>query len=188
MPCSKHQRQPKCQTATGDRGLTSSSRWADRGRRVADAGRVDHAAVLPVYQARHLAGRVHLELDLSLEGQRKESGFGGRRQRKLRLVGGLADELVTFDEEPEIEAGTQPELQYDEHKRLWKRLYPSPTSKGSVNASDFNEYDYDNNGNVFYERKRNGQTINYSIDANNRVTFKNLSDNTYSADITPENC
>jgi RHS repeat-associated protein len=80
--------------------------------------------------------------------------------------------------------GNKTELQYDEHKRLWKRLYPSPTSTGSVNASDYNEYDYDNNGNVFYERKRNGQTINYSIDANNRVTFKNLSDNTYSADTT----
>jgi RHS repeat-associated protein len=37
---------------------------------------------------------------------------------------------------------------------------------------------------VTFERKRGGQTINYAFDANNRVTFKNLSDNTYSADVT----
>jgi RHS repeat-associated protein len=80
--------------------------------------------------------------------------------------------------------GNKAELQYDEHKRLSKRIYPSPSSPGSVNAADFNEYDFDNNGNVIFERKRGGQTITNTFDANNRLTFKNLSDNTYSADIT----
>ena len=80
--------------------------------------------------------------------------------------------------------GNKTELQYDEHKRLKKRVYPSPGSVGSVNASDYNEYGYDSNGNVTYERKRNGQTIANTFDDNNRLTFKNLSDNTYSADIT----
>src|ERR1044071_1952708 len=80
--------------------------------------------------------------------------------------------------------GNKTELQYDENFRLKKRIYPSPTTAGSVNGADFNEYHYDNNGNVTYEQKRDGRSITNTYDANNRLTFKNLSDNTYSDDIT----
>jgi RHS repeat-associated protein len=80
--------------------------------------------------------------------------------------------------------GNKTELQYDEHFRLKKRIYPSSTTPGSVNAGDFNEYHYDENGNVTYEQKRDGRYITNTFDANNRLIFKDLSDNTYSADIS----
>jgi len=79
--------------------------------------------------------------------------------------------------------GNKTELQYDGHGRLKKRIYPHPSSVGSVNSGDYNEYGYDENGNLNYERKRNATTINTTFDANNRPTFKNLSNNTYSQDV-----
>jgi RHS repeat-associated protein len=80
--------------------------------------------------------------------------------------------------------GNKTELQYDEHQRLWKRIYPSASSPGSVNLADYNEYRYDINGNLNYDRKRNGEIVTYAFDAQGRPTFKNLSNNTYSDDIT----
>lgn len=79
--------------------------------------------------------------------------------------------------------GNKTELQYDAHDRLKKRIYPHPTTAGSVNTADYNEYGYDENGNRNYERKRNTSTISTTFDANNRPTFKNLSINTYSQDV-----
>ena len=52
-----------------------------------------------------------------------------------------------------------------------------------MNESDYNEYTYDKNGNVTLERKRNTTTITNTFD-NNRLTFKNLSDNTHSGDVS----
>jgi RHS repeat-associated protein len=59
-----------------------------------------------------------------------------------------------------------------------------PSNPNQSNPLDYNQYGYDNNGNVTSERKRNGTTIAYTYDANNRLTFKNLSDNTYSGDVS----
>jgi len=80
--------------------------------------------------------------------------------------------------------GNRTDLRYDSNWRLQKRVYPSKTVAHSMNESDYNEYTYDKNGNVEVERKRNGTTITNSYDANNRLIFKNLSDNTYSGDIS----
>jgi RHS repeat-associated protein len=79
--------------------------------------------------------------------------------------------------------GNMTEYSYTNYRRLWKRWYPSKTVKGDVNASDYNEYTYDANGNVLTDRKRSGATITYTYDALNRPTFKNLSDNTHSPDV-----
>jgi RHS repeat-associated protein len=79
--------------------------------------------------------------------------------------------------------GNRTMLEYYENWRLEKRFYPSATSPGSHNPSDYNEYNYDANGNVVYERKRNNHTINNEFDNNNRLVFKNLSNNTYSGDV-----
>ena len=79
--------------------------------------------------------------------------------------------------------GNRTELRYDSNYRLERRVYPSPNSPGSLNESDFNRYEYDANGNVTFEKKRNNQTVSYTFDKNNRLTFKNLSDNAYSGDI-----
>jgi YD repeat-containing protein len=80
--------------------------------------------------------------------------------------------------------GNRTELRYDERMRLKKRVYPSPNGAGAVNEADYNEYDYDKNGNVTLERKRDGRTITNTYDANNRLIFKDLSDNTHSEDVS----
>jgi RHS repeat-associated protein len=74
-------------------------------------------------------------------------------------------------------------IEYDANFRLKKRFYPSPTVPGAANYSDFNWYEYDNNGNVIVEHKRDGRTIGLQYDPNNRLIVKNLSDNTYSDDV-----
>lgn len=80
--------------------------------------------------------------------------------------------------------GNRTELRYDANARLKRRVYPSPNGPGAVNEGDYNEYDYDLNDNVVFERKRDGRTITNTYDANNRLTFKDLSDNTYSQDVS----
>lgn len=80
--------------------------------------------------------------------------------------------------------GNRTELRYDGYARLKRRVYPSPTTAGAVNEGDYNEYDYDNNGNLIYERKRDGASITNAYDANDRPIFKDLSDNTYSQDVS----
>jgi len=85
------------------------------------------------------------------------------------------------------------ELRYDSQWRLSRMVYPAtakvlsagqscnkpsvanalPTNAGSVNESDYVEFGYDNNDNKTYERKRSGAGINYTLDNNNRVIFKN---------------
>jgi RHS repeat-associated protein len=75
------------------------------------------------------------------------------------------------------------ELEYDSNSRLWRRHYPSPTSPGTASTTDFNEYQYDPNGNVVYEKKRDNRTIAFEYDGNSRLVFKNLSDNSYSGDV-----
>ena len=76
------------------------------------------------------------------------------------------------------------DLRTDSMLRLWKRVYPSATAVGGVNEGDYNEYQYDNNGNVTFERKRDGRTVNYRFDPNNQLVFKDLSDNTYAGDVS----
>lgn len=65
-------------------------------------------------------------------------------------------------------------MTYDGHDRLSRWTFPSPTSPGQTNSSDYEEYDYDPNGNRTSLRKRSGQTIGFSYDALNRLTFKDI--------------
>jgi RHS repeat-associated protein len=79
--------------------------------------------------------------------------------------------------------GNFTKLDYDSSFRLWHMYYPSKTTKGAENPQDFTEYRYNLNGNKTYERKRNGAAINYTFDANNRVIFKDLVDNSKAQDV-----
>lgn len=81
---------------------------------------------------------------------------------------------------------------YDGFDRLEKTQFPNKalnasTKKGNrtSNASDYEEYSYDNNGNILTQRMRSGGHIVNTYDALNRVTNKKV----YSAAIggTPEN-
>lgn len=84
--------------------------------------------------------------------------------------------------------GNHAQLAYDGFDRLQKWAFPSKTlpasynpstvanafaTAGAINASDYEQYGYDNNGNRTSLRKRDGQTIGYTYDALNRLTFKN---------------
>ncbi|MBE1525981.1 RHS repeat-associated protein [Sphingopyxis sp. OAS728] len=64
------------------------------------------------------------------------------------------------------------EYSYDGHDRLTKTEYPS-TAKGTnaANAADYEQLGYDANGNVTSRRLRDGQTIAYSYDNLNRLTY-----------------
>ncbi|WP_052481293.1 RHS repeat domain-containing protein [Gilvimarinus agarilyticus] len=74
--------------------------------------------------------------------------------------------------------GNYTELQYDGFGRLKKMLFPSKTQPGTSSASDYEWYDYDNNGNLTVLRKRSGQTIRYQYDSLDRVTVKNIPNGT----------
>lgn len=50
--------------------------------------------------------------------------------------------------------------------------YPSTTSPGAASTTDFEQYNYDNNGNRTWFRKRDGRGITYFYDALNRLTSK----------------
>lgn len=79
--------------------------------------------------------------------------------------------------------GNVTRLEYDDYNRLYRRYYPSKTIAGHHNPNDYNQYGYDLNGNMNVERKRNGKTISYTYDNNNRLIKKDLADNTYSRDL-----
>lgn len=56
--------------------------------------------------------------------------------------------------------------------KISKMTFPSPTSKGQVNANDYESYQYDANGNRTQLRKRDGQVLTYGYDALGRMTSK----------------
>lgn len=68
--------------------------------------------------------------------------------------------------------GNLASMTYDGHDRQTRWTFPSKTSVGSVDASDYEEYAYDPNGNRTSLRKRDGSVLTYSYDALNRNTVK----------------
>jgi RHS repeat-associated protein len=68
--------------------------------------------------------------------------------------------------------GNLASMTYDGHDRQTRWTFPSKTSIGSVDASDYEEYAYDANGNRTSLRKRDGSVLSYQYDALNRNTVK----------------
>ncbi|MDR6624320.1 RHS repeat-associated core domain-containing protein [Caulobacter segnis] len=65
--------------------------------------------------------------------------------------------------------------EYDAFDRLKRTYYPSPTAHANThNPSDYQEYGYDNNGNVTSLRRRDGSTITATFDAQNRQITKSV--------------
>ena len=62
--------------------------------------------------------------------------------------------------------------QYDGHDRKIKTLYPDKTVAGSSSATDYEQFGFDNNGNLISLRKRNGQSIAFAYDNLNRLTSR----------------
>jgi RHS repeat-associated protein len=65
-------------------------------------------------------------------------------------------------------------MTYDGFDREVQWTFPSPTTHGAVNAADFEAYGYDTNGNRTSLRRRDGTAINYTYDALNRGTEKDV--------------
>lgn len=68
--------------------------------------------------------------------------------------------------------GNRAEMRYDGHDRLSRWVFPSKTTAGALNESDYEAYGYDASGNRTSLRKRDGRTITYQYDGLNRVTVK----------------
>ncbi|MDJ0642613.1 MAG: RHS repeat-associated core domain-containing protein [Erythrobacter sp.] len=70
--------------------------------------------------------------------------------------------------------GNKSEYALDGHDRVKRWTFPHKTLTGSVNSADYEEYQYDANGNRTYKRTRDGAVVRYEYDAMNRLTKKDL--------------
>jgi RHS repeat-associated protein len=68
--------------------------------------------------------------------------------------------------------GYRAEMSWDAFERQSRWIFPSPSTPGVANASDYEEYGWDENGNRTSLRNRAGETLGYSYDALNRMTLK----------------
>lgn len=78
--------------------------------------------------------------------------------------------------------GNLSRMTYNGHDELERWEFPSPTTPGQVNTSDYEEYGYDLNGNRNSLRKRDGQTIGFTHDELNRMRVKDIPSST-AADV-----
>ncbi len=70
--------------------------------------------------------------------------------------------------------GNLASMTYDGLDRLAQWIFPSKTTPGQVNTSDYESYGYDAVGNRTSLRKRDGVVLGYQYDALNRVTVKTV--------------
>jgi RHS repeat-associated protein len=70
--------------------------------------------------------------------------------------------------------GNKTKYEYDTFHRLKKAIFPSKTSTGQINTADYEQYNYDDNGNRKWFRKRDGQILQYQFDALNRMKYKDV--------------
>jgi len=70
--------------------------------------------------------------------------------------------------------GNLTSMTYDGHDRLVRMNFPSKTTAGQVDSADYEDYDYDANGNRSVFRTRDGQVILYTYDALNRMEVKDI--------------
>jgi RHS repeat-associated protein len=71
---------------------------------------------------------------------------------------------------------TRAEYAYDNLDRPYRWYFPSATTANLANTSDYEEYSYDNNGNLRTRRTRWGYVFTYNYDALNRMTSKIVPD------------
>jgi len=65
-------------------------------------------------------------------------------------------------------------FEYDGFDRLFKTRYPDAATKGVSSATDFEQFSYDANNNALQRQLRDGQQINFTYDALNRMSLKDL--------------
>ena len=70
--------------------------------------------------------------------------------------------------------GNYTHYEYDSMSRLYRVYFPSKTTAGIHNPSDFEQYFYDDNNNRKTLRTRDAKYIHYTYDALNRVTKEDM--------------
>ncbi len=68
--------------------------------------------------------------------------------------------------------GYRAEMRYDGFGRQQRWIFPSKTTAGVADASDYEQYLYDLAGNRASQRKRDGSVLTFQYDALNRMTAK----------------
>jgi RHS repeat-associated protein len=68
--------------------------------------------------------------------------------------------------------GYRAEMAYDGFGRQQRWVFPSKTTAGVADPSDYEQYQYDPNGNRLSFRKRDGRVFGYEYDALNRMIVK----------------
>jgi RHS repeat-associated protein len=79
--------------------------------------------------------------------------------------------------------GNVTHLDYDGLARVSKMSFPSKTTPGQFSITDFEQYSYDNNNNRTTLIRRDGRLINYTYDALNRNTLKDVPDSAVDTDV-----
>lgn len=65
---------------------------------------------------------------------------------------------------------------YDNFYRLQKIEFPEPVFVGRANSNDYEFYEYDNNDNKRYIKRRDGRELTWEYDNLNRAIYKHVSD------------
>jgi len=84
-------------------------------------------------------------------------------------LNGAGSPLTTTDAK-----GNRSSMVYDGFGRRTRWTFPSPSTPGQSNSSDYEQYGYDARGNLTSIRRRDGQVISYTPDALDRITLKNV--------------
>jgi RHS repeat-associated protein len=122
-----------------------------------------------------------------LAGQKTEEyrGWGGVDQVRYGRWAYTPNGKIDYVDDPfkslvaaqlSTEASPRTNLTYDGHDRLARMEMPDPTT-GTPNASDYEAYTYDANGNMLTKRNRSGITITMAYDPLNRETTRTIPDN-----------
>ncbi len=109
----------------------------------------------------------------------------GRVERVEQGVGtSLARDYATYTFTPNGQVasmtdarGYKASMLYDGFDRQTHWYFPNPNVTGAINASDYELYSYDANGNRTSLRKRDGSVISYQYDNLSRVIRKTIPDN-----------
>lgn len=113
---------------------------------------------------------------------RNEYDAAGQLLKVLKAYGTpLAQDYATYTWSPNGKQtsvkdanGNLAEMTYDGFDRRSRWTFPSVSNVGQSNASDYEEYSYDSNGNRTLLRKRDGTVLAYTYDALNRVVQKDV--------------
>ncbi len=101
-----------------------------------------------------------------------QTAYGSSSQKTVVTNSYSANSMLSYIEDAN---GNRSTYTYDGFDRISKLNFPNTTTGShSSNASDYEQYGYDANGNITSLRLRSGDTIGYTYDVLNRLTEKDI--------------